>query len=208
MAVHKRNHDPARSRVLRPLAVLAAVIVTVAAFAGGCTEDDTPGDDAGPAGTPGTPSTEPPVTTTVTVGRVAGRLGRGERRALKAEVVGVVDEFLDGAYLGEFPRASFDEAYEAFTRGARRDAERDADLLSNAEISDRIDVATGTKRHVALDVLAVKGRAQGVTARFTLVFDTAGELERRDRVKGSLLLTATDGGWKVFGYDVTRSVTA
>ena len=57
-------------------------------------------------------------------------------------------------------------------------------------------------------MLAVKGKAQGVTARFTLDFDTAGELERSERVKGYLLLADEGDGWQVFGYDVIRSVIA
>ena len=88
-----------------------------------------------------------------------------------------------------------------------RTPQRDADLLSNAEIADQIELATGTKRRVALDVFAVKGKAQGVTARFTLDFDTAGELERSERVKGYLLLSLEDDDWRVFGYSVIRSVT-
>ena len=125
---------------------------------------------------------------------------------MKADVSAVVDEFFDNAYLGEFPRPSYDKAYAAFTGGARADAERDADLLSNVAIADQIEQATGTKRRIALDVFAVKGKPQGVTARFTLDFETAGELERSERVKGYLLLSYEGDEWQVFGYDVIRSV--
>ena len=141
------------------------------------------------------------------MGRVIGKLGAQQKAQVKADVSEVVDEFFDNAYLGEFPRESFDAAYASFTGGAREDAARDADLLSNTEIADQIELATGTKRRVALDVFAVKGKAQGVTARFTLDFDTAGELERSDRVKGYLLLSLEDDDWRVFGYSVIRSVT-
>jgi hypothetical protein len=212
MAEHKTNHDRVRSRLLRPLAVLGAVLVTSVAFIGGCSDDDSsppaakePGDPS--ASTSPTPA-ERPITTKATVGRVIGKLGATKKQQLKEDVSAVVDEFFDNAYLGDFPRTSFDKAYASFTQGARDDAQRDADLLSNAEIADRIEVATGTKRRVALDVLAVKGQAQGVTARFTLDFETVGELERRERVKGYLLLSDEGEGWKVFGYSVIRSVIA
>lgn len=207
MADHKQNRDRARSRLLRTLAVLGVVVVTSAAFIGGCNDDPSspegrePGDSSGSAG-----SIEPPVTTKTTVGRVIGTLGKKQKELMKTDVSAVVDEFFDNAYLGEFPRTSFDKAYAAFTRGAADDAVRDADLLSNADIADQIDQATSTKRRVSLDVLAVKGKAQGVTASFTLDFDTTGELELSERVKGKLLLTKGGDGWQVFGYDVMRSV--
>ena len=45
-----------------------------------------------------------------------------------------------------------------------------------------------------------------MTARFTLDFDTTGDLEQRQRVKGYLLLDHEGGDWQVFGYNVIRSV--
>jgi hypothetical protein len=207
MADHKKNHDRVRRTLLRPVAVLVAVVVTSVAFIGGCSDDEptSPASKA-PTEPAGSTPAQRPVTTKATVGRVIGKLGAKQKQKMKSDVSAVVDAFFDNAYLGDFPRTSFDKAYASFTQGARADARRDADLLSNSAIADRIDVATGTKRRVALDVLAVKGRAQGVTARFTLVFRTAGELERRERVKGDLLLTDEGEGWKVFGYDVIRRV--
>ena len=208
MADHKSDHDRVRSRLLRPLAVLGAVLVTSVAFVGGCSSDEpsTPAakEPNEPVGS--TPAAERQISTKATVGRVIGKLGETQKARMTADVSAVVDEFFDNAYLGDFPRSSFGKAYASFTQGARADAERDADLLSNTEIADQIDLATGTKRRVALDVLAVKGKPQGVTARFTLDFETAGELERVERVKGYLLLADEGQGWKVFGYSVIRSV--
>lgn len=212
MADHKRHPDLVRTRLLRPLAVLVAVLVTSVAFIGGCSDDEPePPAASEPDGSSDAASpteTARPITTKTTVGRVIGKLGSRQKAKLKEDVSALVDEFFDNAYLGEFPRSSFGKAYASFTEGARADAERDADLLSNTDIADRIDVATGTRRRVALDVLAVKGKPQGVTARFTLDFRTAGELERTERVKGYLLLADEGAGWRVFGYDVIRSVIA
>lgn len=199
-----------RSRLLRSIAVLGAVVVTSAAFIGGCSDDDPASPERRESsGSPtSAPSTERPITMKATIGRVIGTLGDQQKALVKTDVSAVVDEFFEKAYLGEFPRTSFDGAYAAFTSGAREDAARDAALLSNAEIAEQIDAATGTKRRVALDVLAAKGEAQGVTARFTLDFSTSGELERTERVKGYLLMSREDDGWRVFGYDVIRSVTS
>ena len=207
MADHKSDNDRMRSRLLRPLAVLGAVLVTSVAIVGACRDGDSDRPEAKePTETPASTPTEAPITTKATVGWVVGGLGERQKLKMKTEVSAVMDEFFDNAYLGDFPRTSFDQAYASFTQGARQDAERDADLLSNAGIADQIDVAIGTKRRVALDVLAAKGKAKGVTARFTLDFETDGELERHERVKGYLLLTDEGDGWRVFGYDVIRSV--
>ncbi len=76
--------------------------------------------------------------------------------------------------------------------------------MSNAEIGDRLDAVVATTRRVRIDVLAPRGRAVGVTARFVLGLDLTGEIERADRVSGRLLLGPKDGEWRVFGYDVNR----
>jgi len=197
-----------RTRLGRALAALIAIAVTCVAIVGGCSAGDKEPSSEKPSasGTPEAPPEKPSVTTQVVVGRVTGNLRDNQKAALKDDVKKIVDGFFEGAYLGDFPRASYDKAYDAFTDGARQDAKRDKDLLSNAAISDRIESATGAKRQVSLDVLAVKGVPQGVTARFTLDFDTAGALEQRNRVKGFLLLDHEGGKWQIFGYDVIRSV--
>lgn len=219
MIEERRNHDNGgtTSAVLttlkrsmgRPVAVVLAVVVTAVAFVGGCSDDDpSPGADSEPGGSSEAATDERPLTTTVTVGRVVGTVRDQEKQLMKDEVGALVDGFFEGAYLGEFPRTSFDDAYSAFTDGAREDAQRDAALLSNADLSGQIETATGTKRRVALDVLAVKGKVKGVTARFTLQFDTTGDLEQTGKVKGYLLLDHQNGTWRVFGYDIVRSVVA
>ena len=71
----------------------------------------------------------------------------------------MVDQWFDEAFLGEFPRSDFDAAFAAFTEDAAADAERDIDLLSNADIADQIDSATATNRRVRLDVFAAEGPA-------------------------------------------------
>jgi hypothetical protein len=79
--------------------------------------------------------------------------------------------------------------------------------MSNQDIARRIDAVTASRRMVRVDVLAVRGRAVGMTARFVLDLTTTGELRRKVEVRGRLLLTRTDNGWKVFGYDVNKDVS-
>lgn len=195
-----------RTKIGRAVAALTAIAVTCVAIVGGCSREEAKKGPDNPSASGSESPEKPPVTTEVVVGRIAGKLGDAQKQALKDDVKAIIDAFFEGAYLGEFPRTSYGTAYAAFTAGARQDANRDKDLMSNAAVSDQIELATGVKRQVSLDVLAVKGVAQGVTARFTLDFDTAGELEQRERIKGYLLLDREDGDWQVFGYDVIRSV--
>lgn len=159
-------------------------------------ESDAPASSSAPA---------PELQTRSWLGEVAGRLPPRKRAPVVRAVTSVVQEWTDAAYLaGEYPRTSF-RAFSGFTPGARRQAVRDAALMSNADIGDRVEGVTPVRRAVAVDVLAHRSRAVGATARVLLRFDTTGEVERRVTVRGRLMLTrAGDGGWKVFAYDMSK----
>jgi hypothetical protein len=174
----------------------------------GLTACSSGGDDTSSGTRPRTSAsagTDEEVTTQTAIATVTGRLAQDQRDALTAAVTQVVDGWLEGAYLGEFPRTDFSAAFAAFTAGAAAKAQRELPLLSNAAISDRIRTAEATRRSVSLDVLAVRQRPVGVTARVDLAFETTGELAGPQQVTGTLDLTPDGGGWKVFGFDVTRT---
>jgi hypothetical protein len=190
------------------LGLALATVLTVGLAVGGCSGD---GDDPGkPAGStaPSGPSTHgvEEVATTATIHTVTGKLDPKARPVLKKKVEHVVDRWLDAAYVdGSYPRGSFGDAFPGFTRGAAADARHDRALMSNAAIGRRIDGVEARNRRLRIDVLAVRRRAVGVTARFVLDFDTTGRLARSERVKGLLYMTwHRDHGWQVFGYDVSR----
>ncbi|HEY1118654.1 MAG TPA: hypothetical protein VGE43_13160, partial [Acidimicrobiales bacterium] len=167
---------------------------------------DDPGEPAAesPSGTPSA-TTGPAVPTKVSFGQVTGRLDRATRQQLATKVQAVVEGWTEAAYLGgDYPRRAFAESWPGFTRGAADQARRDRDLMSNQDIGDRIDGVEVRRNALVIDVLAVKGRPVGVTARVRLGFRTTGDLERTVRVTGRLFLTRTGGQWKVFGYDVTK----
>lgn len=148
------------------------------------------------------PATAPP--TRAEVGQVVGRLPRRKRRALVAQVTPVVDSWFDQAYVGGTWPRHVSGAFEGFTQDAARSARRDRRLTTNADLSSRIDAVRTTRRSVRYDVLAVRGRAVGVTARVVLRFRTSGQVERRVAVSGRLVLTRKDGAWKVFAYDLRK----
>ena len=183
----------------------AAVLVAVLLATGACTGDD-PADD-----TPDGPSDEAEVVQEVQlvtrVGVVTGKLQPVRRKALAHRVGEIVDAWFDAAYLGgDYPRTGFADAFPGFTRDAAALARRDRDLLTNARIGQRIDGVVPLRKSVKVDLLSPGRRPAGATARFRLEFLTTGGLERRVVVNGRLMLARVHGAWKVFAYDVRRSV--
>jgi len=192
----------------RPALLSVALVLCLALGTGACT-----GDDDSPA-TPGESSAAPQATddgksfeieTRTTLGKVAGRLARKHRQRLPGTITEVVQRWFNAAYVGgDYPRSDFSDAYPGFTPGARDEARQDRVLLTNKGIGSRIDDVSPTLSRVWLDVLAVRKRPVGVTARFLLKFRTQGDLTRRVRVKGRLMLTKQESGWRIFGYDVAK----
>lgn len=139
------------------------------------------------------------------VTRVAGRLP-DERRAQVAKGIGrVVEAHLDKAYLREYPMRAPGAAFVDFTAGARTQARKDQRLLTGRGLKGARSVSvTDAAAYVAL--LAPGRHVVGATAR--LEVDLRVETRRgaeKVRVRGRLLLTPTPKGWRIFGYDVTRS---
>jgi hypothetical protein len=147
----------------------------------------------------------PGIPTKATIGLVKGRIKRDRRKQLERRVTKTVDRWIDAAYVaGDYPRTDFSDAFATFSKDAAALAKRDRRVMSNAKLGDRLDSVTAKTRRLRIDVLAHNGAAAGVTGRFVLVLDLAGEVRRKDRIAGSLYLTYTGKKWKVFGYDVKR----
>ena len=185
-------------------------------MAGGCSST---GEDRGPtSGTTESATTTSvigpaPLTTQADVGTVVGRLPGTRRKAVRREVTAVLDRWWDTAYVGgAYPRTAFG-SYPGFTPGAARRARFDRDLMSNADVGERVASVTPLMRKAHLDLLAVGGPARSVTARFDLRMRVvlsrarteagAGTRTRRLQVRGRAFLTRLPA-WRVFGYDVTK----
>lgn len=181
------------------------MLVAVLLATGACTDDE-PTED-----TPETPSEEAvqEVPLVTSVGVVTGKLQPVRRKALARKVGKTVDGWFDAAYLeGDYPRTDFADAFPGFTRDAAALARRDRDLLTNSAVGSRIDGVVPLRKRVKVDLLSPGRRPAGATARFRLAFLTTGGLERRVVVSGRLMLAKVKGDWKVFAYDVRRSVRA
>src|SRR4051794_5039212 len=175
----------------RPAAVVASAwgLVLVLAVAGCDSGDDIEGHHDGATSDHSDHGSDTPdVSTVITLQHVGKTLDADHRTKVKDGISAVVDTWLEGAFLGDFPRQDYAGAFAGFTAGAAVDAERDLDLLSNQTIADRIDSATATRRRVRLDVFAPDGHPRGVTAHVVLEFATAGDLEESMRVRGDLYL--------------------
>jgi hypothetical protein len=193
----------------RPARTGIAVLLFLALVTTSCS-----GDDDSDSGSPEPQSTASgsafDIKTEATVEQVAGRLSRPDRRRLAQSVTKVAQRWFNAAYVGgDYPRSDFRDAFPGFTRGARADAERDKDLMTNKPIGSKIDSVTPTRSVLWIDVLSPNKRAVAVTARFRLGFRTDGDLARDVTVRGRLLLTRKSGsGWKIFGYHVAKSSQA
>lgn len=178
-----------------------AIAVALLLCAGACSGGDSGDDETEEKG-----SGPPAVRAEVSVGEVTGRLPVRRRKTVVKQVGGVVDRWFEAAYLGDYPRRDFSDAFPGFTPGAVRLARRDRGLMSNAAIGPDVDAVVPVREVVRVDILSARKRAAGATARFRFVFRTDGERPRRVTVSGRLALTKAAGkGWRVFAYDVARS---
>jgi hypothetical protein len=142
------------------------------------------------------------VKTTAKVRNVTGgRLSKHRRHAVLTQVTSVVDGWWDAAYLSS---GSGDD-FPGFTEGAAKLAAGDRRIMTAAAYPDGATDPVAVRRSVALDILAVHGRAAGVTATVALGVHTSGDPDRIVAVRGLLQLSHDGGAWRVFGYDVTAT---
>lgn len=144
------------------------------------------------------------VRTVVVPGKRLGRLSPDRHRLASRRIAAVVDGWWEAAFLdATYPRTRYQGSFPGFTRTAAGQAWRQRDLTTSARLGDRIDSLEPLRRRVAVDVLATRQVPRAATARVRMDYRTTGEVEKRIRVQGRLLLTY-DRGWKVFGFDLTQ----
>lgn len=198
-----RRNRPDR-RLLAPLLgpLLALVLVS------GCTGEDGSGSRDGGPGSRGEDAGRQAsgVPTVVVPGQRVGRLAPQRHRQVAQRVAAVVDGWWDAAFVeADYPRSRYQGSFPGFTRTAAAQAWQQRDLMTSARLGSRIDALVPLRRRVAVDVLSTREVPRGATARVRMDFRTTGEVERRIRLEGRLVLSYLRGGWRVFGFDVTQS---
>lgn len=198
---------------------------TAAALALGCSVLTGCDDDSGSAPAPGTTATPTDGSTStsaaptlgvgsaqlrVRVKRLAGHVPREERRAEVARIGSVIDSWFTGGFgFVDGDDASEPAAFAGFTPGAARQAEQQKAVTTSALLAPELAAAVPTRKSVRLSIFAPHGTAAGATADVTLVL--VGLRNDRSKVElavsGQLFLTK-DSGWRIFGFDLQRSVGA
>lgn len=222
---------PRPVRTAGPGWVIGCAVVLAIGLLSGCTGDDE--SESGPTTTATSRPTAPPTTESVRGGgsvaelrvdrapapqttivrRVWGRWPAADdaprTRRLVEQTGRAVRTWLDRGFVEvAYPSRRFDGAFADFTPGAAALARRQASLTTNRSLGTRLVDVVATRRVVRVTAFAPRGTAVGATADVTLVLQGVGEAGRRNEtvVLAELSLTRTNGRWKVFGYDVQRSV--
>lgn len=185
-----------------------ALALSIGACSGDEETDSTPAQPADRAGAP--TLRQRPVPLDVSIARLAGRLPKSEARDLERRLGRVVATWINGGFLaGDYPRKRF-TGYARFTPDAARLARRGSGVTSNARLGRTWVQAVPTRQRVRLHVFAPGHRPSGATARVELVLVGAGAagVVSELAVTGDLYLTKTTAGWRIFGFDLNRSVGA
>lgn len=200
------THSPRRVRPPRAAPVVVAALGLLLPLSACTSDGPSPAEPESPAGTAPAQtlrSSEVDLQTRVT--RVAGRLPDKRRTQVADRIGRAVEAHLAAAYLRAYPMRGPGAAFADFTPGARKQARRDQRLLTGRGLEGARSVSvTDAAAYVAL--LAPRRHLVGATAR--LEVDLRVETDERAekvRVRGRVMLTPTPKGWRIFGYDLTRS---
>lgn len=212
-------------RTRRQAALLAVAGLAMTPVIGACTGDGEPEPGGGlPRAPVPTTGSDPPTTGSdaprlvvddapmrARVVGVGGNLSATQRSQVKDDIAETVGRWFDSAYLdGDLARADLAAAFEVFTASAAQQAARQADVTTGRVLAAELGPVVPTTRSVEAAVFAPGRGPAGATAQVTLVLVGArpGGAQVEQVVRGELYLTATAGGWRVFGFDLSRSVAA
>lgn len=187
-------------------ALTAAFLSGTVALAGCGGEPDKPA-----ASSSASPPPAPTVKSAAKLIHVQGKFPRSRHQAVAANVSAVVDRWLQAAYVGgDYPRATstYGNVFPGFSKGAVAQAGKQMSLMSSATIAPHIDGVEVVSSDVHVDLLANNNHPVGAVARVRLVYDTTGERESRQIVRGSLDMVPTKSSWAVFGFNITREEKA
>lgn len=202
------------------LVVVVALVTVLAIVLVSCTHDDgsptpsTGSSTSDAATTAGAPTLEKSnAKLKVEIAQLRGGVKKSRRAWLSHQIAKPIKGWMDAAYLqGGFPRsgqASYDKTtFTGWTDRAARLALRDRGVTTNSAISEKVVRVVADERSARLFVFAVGGLTGGATARVHLKMTTEQKSGNRKTyvVSGQLLLTRKADRWRIFGYDLHRTV--
>jgi hypothetical protein len=187
-------------------ALLALALVAVPA---GCTADAEV--DPVPSPSPSSAATlmVAPGPLRVRLAPVRGQLADQARGDVRDAMRRVVGAWMEGGF-GEQSAPDYAQAYATYTPRAGDLARQQRAVTTNAELGPDLVEVVPTRRVADVSVLAAGGRAVGANAEVLLVLvgARADGSQTELVVRGELRLTPTPDGWRIFGFDLTRSVGA
>ena len=121
---------------------------------------------------------------------------------LEEQVGDVLSSYVEGGFLGDYPRQDFVQAFDDFAPGLTRDAAGDIEVLTASSFKDASDVQA--TKLVARVSFAVTGRTVvGATAHVDFQFEaTTADGAAPLSLTGRLVLMYVHDTWTVFTYDV------
>ncbi len=202
-----------RSRT-RSRLTAAATLAALTLVAGGCSSSDSssPSADTSPTTSLGGGNAGE-ATSTVMLGKVAGTIKKknwktfmkDHRKTMLKQVGEAVDTWIDGGFVGvDYPRDSFDAAFDSFTERAKKDANAQKKLMTNWDLRqtiDGVDVKKRARHRRRPGPARSPGRCHG--PRPPGLPDVRRHAERVT-VRGRLFLSPAHGKWQIFGYDVSK----
>lgn len=169
-------------------------------------EESPPADDASPTALTGalTKLDRPNAPFRVSVRALTG-VDRKKRAGLKRTIGAPIRAWIDGAYLAPEPGRS---AFRTWTVRAAQLAHRNEGVTTNVALGRNLTRVIATKQSVDLYVFGTNGHPGGAAARVSFAFlgERADGTLARTQIKGQVYLTRRGAGWRIFGYDLSKTM--
>jgi hypothetical protein len=198
---------------LRTLCAWTAGVALVAATAMGCNGDDDSSSDETPQTSTGATITltRPSEPLKVEIAQLRGGVKKKDFGKIRRAIAKPIAAWVDAGFLKpSYPTSDFDGAFGSWTEQAGELGLRDRDITTNAALGPKLVATVADQQSAKLYVFANHGRTGGATAHVLMRF--TGELSDASlvhfAVRGDLYLTRKDSQWQIFGYRLSREVTA
>ncbi|MEP6667284.1 MAG: hypothetical protein ABJA81_12625 [Nocardioidaceae bacterium] len=203
--------DRMRVFLIRPAVAVVALAMVLAA----CTHDDhksappSPSDSSSPSTAASTKLTKPNAPLKVTIGAMKGGVDKKRRDGLRRAAAKPIASWMQAAFLaGKYPHSSFPHAFASWTGQAAKLALHDSGVTTNAPLGKDLVGLVADQRSATLYIFATRGVTGGATAkvRMMLTGEKSNGTLTKFMISGNIYLTRKLHAWRIFGYDLDRTV--